>query len=90
MIATHTSDKNKRKIADIDTTNGSYSHKILTNREIPAIIQGFIPLVNQKPADGVTASRRALHVARAVLRKEIVMGAMRSIAGVHKDPLVIN
>ena len=35
LVATHTSDGKKRKIADINTTNGNYPHILLINRIIP-------------------------------------------------------
>ena len=90
LVATHTSDRNEMKITDTDTTNRNSTHKLLTNREIPAIIQGVIPPVNQTTADGVATYIRALHAVLAVLHKEIVMGATRSTSGVLKDPPVIN
>ena len=71
-------------------TNGNSQQKLLTNREIPAIIQGVIPLVNQTTADGVATSRRALNAVRMVINEEIVMGTTRSTAGVLKDHPVIN
>ena len=72
------------------TTHGNYPHKLLTNREIPEIIQGVIPLVNQTTTDGVATSRGDLHTLRTVLHQDIVTGATRSTLGVIKDPLVIN
>ena len=72
LVDTHTSDGKKRKITDTDTTKGNSPHKLLTNREIPAIIQGVIPPVKQTTADGVATSGRVLHAVRAVLHKEIV------------------
>ena len=50
LVATHTSDRNEMKITDTDTTNRNSTHKLLTNIEIPAIIQGVIPPVNQTTA----------------------------------------
>ena len=88
LVGTHISDRNKRKITDNDTTNRNFPYKLLTDREIPAIIQGVTPPVNQTTADGVTTSRGSLHAERAVLQKEIFTGARRSNAGVLKDPLV--
>ena len=88
--ATHTSDGKKRKITDTETTKGNSPQKILTNREIPEIIQGVIMLVNQTTMDGVTTSGMALYAVRAFLHKEIVTGATRSAAGVLKYPLVVN
>ena len=49
LIATYTSDRNSAT----DTTNINSSHKLLVNRELPAIIQSVIPLVHEATADGV-------------------------------------
>ena len=46
--------------------------------------------VNQITADGVATSGRDFYEVGAVLHNEIVTGAMRSSAGVLKDPLVLN
>ena len=72
------------------TTNGNSSHKLLTNREIPAIIQGVILPVNQTTAYGVTKIRGALHTIRTVLHKEIFMGTACITTGVLKYPTVVN
>ena len=90
MIDTYSDDGNKGKITDTDTTKRSYPQKLLTNREIPVIIQGVIPPVNQTTGDGVTTSVRALHVICAVLHKEIVTGTTCSSAVALKDFLVVN
>ena len=90
MVDTHTSDRKKEKITDPDTTKGNYLHKLLTNIEIPEIIQRVIMPVNQITADGVATSGRGFYEVGAVLHNEIVTGAMRSSAGVLKDPLVEN
>ena len=90
LVSTNTSDGNKRKITDTDTTKGNSPHKLMTNREIPAIIQGIIPSVKQTTADLVETSGGALHAVRAILHKEIVTGATRSAAGVLKYPPVVN
>ena len=47
------SDPNSNPKVDTYTTNGNSPHKLLTNREIPAIIQGIIPPVNQKSRMGL-------------------------------------
>ena len=67
LVSTHTSDGNERKISDTDTTKGNFPHKLLMNREIPAIIQGVIPPINQTTADGVapTGSRLAKNISEA-------------------------
>ena len=80
----------KEKSTDTDTNKGNYPHKLFTNREIPALIQGVIPPVNKTAVCGVTTSGRAFHAVRAVIHKEIVTGATRSAAGVLKYPTVVN
>ena len=90
LVATHTSDRNERKITDTDTTKGNSPHKLLTKREIPAIIQGVILMVNQMTVDRVATSGWTLYVVRAILHKEITTGATRSAASVLKDHLVAN
>ena len=56
LLDTHTSDRRKGKITDTDTNKGNSPHKLLKNREIPAIIQDVIPPDNQTTADGVAKS----------------------------------
>ena len=56
LVDTHTSEEKKVKITDTDTTKGNSSLKLLTKREIPAIIQGVILPVNQTTADRVVTS----------------------------------
>ena len=90
LVATHTSNRKKRKTADTDTTKGNYPHKLLTNRENPAIVPFVILLVNQTTADGVAKGGRALHAVCAVLHKVIITAATRSAAGVLKDPPMVN
>ena len=84
------SDPNSDPKVATHTTKRNYLHKLLTNREIPEIIQGFIPPVKQTTLGGVATSRRGMNAVRAVLRKEIFTGATRSTAGVLKDPPGIN
>ena len=90
LVATHTSDRKKINITYTDTTKVNSPQKLLTNREIPAIIPVVVPPVNQMTTDGVVTSGRALYVVRAVLRKEIFKGATCSAAGVLKDPPMVN
>ena len=47
LVATHTSNGNKRKITDTDTTNGNSPHKLIPNRIIPKIIPGTIYPIDQ-------------------------------------------
>ena len=84
------SDPNRDPRTATYTTNGNPHHTLLTNREIPAIIQVAIPPVNQTTADGVATSRGDLYAVRTVPHKEIVTGATRSTLGVLNDPPVIN
>ena len=90
MVDTQTSDGKKEKITDTDTTKENSPHKLLTNREITAIIQYVIPPINQNTANGVATSGRDLHAVHAVLHKKIVTGATYNTAGVLKDPSVVN
>ena len=90
VVATHTSDRKKRKVTDTDTNNGNPPHKLLINRLVPEIIPVVIPLINQKTADGIAESGGTLHAVRMILSKEIVTDAARSAAHVFKYPLVVN
>ena len=90
LVATHTSDENERKITNTDTTKENPQHKLLMNREIPAIIQCIIPLVKKMTVDGVAIIGRDLHAIHTVLHKEIVTGAMCSTPGVLKYPPVVS
>ena len=90
MVATHTSDRNERKVTDNDTTKGTPPHKLLTNRIVPEIIPSVIPPVNQMTADEVVETGRTLHAMRTVISKEITTGAARSAARIFKDPPVVN
>ena len=47
-VDTHTSDGNKRKVTDTDTTNGNYPHKLLINRLTPEIIPVVIPPIDRQ------------------------------------------
>ena len=51
------------------TTNVNSPYKLLTNREIPAIVQGVISPVNQTTAGGVTTSRGYLNAVCAVFHQ---------------------
>ena len=84
------SDPNSDPKVSTYTNKRNYPHKLLTNREIPAIIQGVIPPVNQRTADGVATSRGYLHAVCTVLHKDIVTGAMRGTTSFLKEPPVIN
>ena len=86
VVATHTSDRKKRKVTDADTTNGNYPHKLLINRTIPVII----PLIYPPIADGVVASIVTLHARQTISLKEIFTDVARSGARVFQDPAVVN
>ena len=90
LVGTHTSNGKKRKFTDTDTTKDNSPHKLLMNQEIKAIIPVVIPIVNQATTDEVAKNGRALHAVHAVIHKTIITGAMRSAAGVLKDPPVVN
>ena len=90
LVDTHTSDKKKGKITYTDTTKVNSPHKLLTNREIPEIIQGVILPFNQTTVDGVATSGRFFRVVCAVLHKDIGVSATLSTAGVLKYPPGVN
>ena len=84
VVATHTSDKNKIKVTDTDTTDRNSPHKLLINRLIPYIIPVIILSVNQTNVDGVAASGGTLHAVHTILSKEIFADAARGAAHVFK------
>ena len=86
LIATHTSGGN----STTNTTNLNSQHKLLVNREIPAIVQYIIPPVHQATGDEVSTSGGDLHVLHTVHLEEIVTSTMPSAARVFKDPPVVN
>ena len=73
LVATHTSNRNKRKVTDTDTSNENSQQKLLIKRTIPVIIQSIDPPI----ADGVAASRETLHARQTITSKEIVTDAVR-------------
>ena len=89
-VATHTSDGNKRKVTDTDTTKGNYRHKLLMNRLIPDIIPVVIPPINHMTVDGVSSSGGTFHAHRMIISKDIAMDATRSAAFVFKYPPLVN
>ena len=84
VVTTHNSDGEERKVTDTDTTKGNSPQKLLTNREIPAIIPVVILPVNQTTVDGVAASGGTLHAVHTILSKEIFADAARGAAHVFK------
>ena len=89
MVATHISDRKKRKVTDTDTTNVNYPQKLLINRLIPDIVP-FIVLLAPQISDGVAASIGTFHAHQRISSNEIVTDAARSAARVFKDPTVVN
>ena len=86
MLATHTSDGKKRKVADTDTTNGNSPQKLLINRTIPVII---LP-INPPIVDGVAASRGTTYERQTIFSNVIITDAARSSAHVYRNPAVGN
>ena len=69
-VATHTSEGNKIKYTDTDTTNRNSLRKVLINRLIPEMIHVFIPPIDQTNTDGVGASEGTLHMCCTILSHE--------------------
>ena len=89
-VPTHTSDRKKIKVIDIDTTNGSSPHKSLINRLIPDNIPFIIPTIDPMTADGAATIGGNLHAHRTILSKEIATDVAQSAARIFKNPLVVN
>ena len=66
-VATHTSDINKIKVTDTETTKGNYPHKLLINRLIPEIIPVAILPIYQTIAEDSEGSGETLHARRTIL-----------------------
>ena len=75
LVATHTSDKNERKIPDTDTTNRYSLHKLILNRLIPKITPGKILPIEQTIPEDVTGMGENLDAHKMVISKEIVTDA---------------
>ena len=82
LVATHTSDRNKIKFTDTDTTNGNSPRKLLINRLVPEIIPVAILPIDQKIAEDAARSGETLHVRRTILLKEISTDRVCSAAHV--------
>ena len=82
LVATHTSDRNKIKFTDTDTTNGNSPRKLLINRLVPEIIPVAILPIDQKIAEDAARSGETLHVRRTILKKDIVIDVLHSAAHV--------
>ena len=86
LVATQTSDRNERKITDIDTTNGNSPHKLILNRLIPNIIPGAIRPIEQMITEDVAGIQETLDACQTVLLEEIVMDAACSGARIFQTP----
>ena len=86
LVANPTSDGNKIKINDNDTTNGNYRHKLILNRLIPKIIPGAIIPIDQTITEDVTGIGETLDACQTVLSKKIVTYAARSGARILRTP----
>ena len=79
-VATHTSERRKRKFTDTETTNVNSLHKLLINRLITEIIPFATSPIDKKTADDAAGSGETLHARCTILSKEIVMDAARRAA----------
>ena len=86
LVAPHTSDRKKRKVADTDTTNGNSPQTLLINRTIPVIILPINPpIVGRFPAGIMT-----VHVHQTIALKLIVTDVARIGACVFQYPEAVN
>ena len=86
LVDTHTSDVNKRKVTDTDTTNRNPPQKLLINRTILVIIPPIIPPIS----DGGVAGRGTAHACQTISSKVIVTDAAHIGAHVFQDPAAVN
>ena len=86
LVATRTSDGNKRKITDTDTTKINPPHKLILNRLIPNIIPGAIHLIDHTITEDVAGIRETLDARQTVLSKEIITDTARSGAHIFRTP----
>ena len=84
--ATHTSDGNKRKLTDTDTTNVNYPRKLLINRLIPEITTVTIPPIDQTITEDTEGCGETLHVGRTILSNKIFTDVARSAVRVIRTP----
>ena len=85
-VATHTSDRKKRKVTDTDTTNRNSPQKLLINRLIPEIIKVTIPPIDQTVAEDAAGNVETLHALRTAPSKEVVTDTSRNAACVFWTP----
>ena len=90
MVATHTSDGQKGKVTDTDTTNINSPQTLSINRFVPEIIPSIIPLIDPPITDDIASSRGTLHARYTITSKEIVTDAACSGARLFRDHTVIN
>ena len=86
LVSTHTSDGNKIKINDTDTTNINSPHKLFLNRIIPKIIPGTIRPIYQKITEDVVRIGETSDARQTVLSKEINTEAVRSGTHIFRGP----
>ena len=86
LVATHTSDGNKIKVTDTDTTNGISPQKLLINRTLPVIIL----LIDRRILDGIAAGRGTMHESHMIASNLIVTDAMHSGTCVFRKPADVN
>ena len=89
-VATHVSDRKKRKVTDTDTNNVNSPHKLLINRLIPEIIPVLIPTIYQTAMDGVAAIGGTFHAQCTILLEDIVTDAAHSAAHIFTYPTALN
>ena len=89
LVATHTSDGKKGKVADTNTTNRNSSQTILIDWFIPELVPVIIPPIDPRIANGVVGSGGTLHARQTITSKEIIMDATRSSVCVLQDPMVL-
>ena len=82
LVATHTSDRKKRKVTDADTTNINSPQKILIKRTLPMIIPPIDPWVE----DGVEAGRGTTYARQTLYLEVIIPDAAHSGAHVFRTP----
>ena len=70
----------EKKVADTDTTNRKFPHKLLINRLIPETVPVITPPINPQIVDGVAASGGNLHARQTITSTDIVTDAVCSCA----------
>ena len=90
MVATHTSDRKKRKVTDTNTTNENYPRKLLTNWLIPEIIPVAILPIDQTIAEDAAGNIETLHALHKIISKEIVTDVACSAARFLRTPVDVS